>query len=151
MSSIRSSGGVDLRRGLGQRGQTLVLFVVLLPGLIALMALGIDAGYVFIQHRVAQSAADLAALAGARLLPTDATGARTRAANIAGANGFTSGVTVTTPYNGNTSQVEVQIATDVQPFFMTALGVGSVDVAVRAVGRVSSTPAARYAIFAGQV
>ena len=83
---------------------------MLLPGLLALMALGIDAGILFVQHRLAQSAADLAALAGARLLPSDAVGANTRARSIAGANGYNTGVTVTTPYSGDASQVEVQIA-----------------------------------------
>jgi uncharacterized membrane protein len=52
----------------GERGQTLVIFIVILVALIGMLALGLDSGYAYVMRRVAQNAADAGALAGARAL-----------------------------------------------------------------------------------
>jgi Flp pilus assembly protein TadG len=144
------------------RGQTLALFAVLLPGLIGAMALGVDGANLWLRHRDAQSAADLAALAGARLLPlsptaTDQAAARAAALANANANGYSSGVTVTTPYvdSGGVSHmdhVKVDIARTVSHFFLPVLGVSTSPVNVRAVAYSLWTPTVggtMPAIFAG--
>ncbi len=58
------------RRGRGrERGQTLVLFVLLVTfGLIPAIGLAVDGGYALAQRRAAQNASDFAALAGARIV-----------------------------------------------------------------------------------
>jgi hypothetical protein len=115
------------------------------------MALGLDAGNLFIQRRDAQSVADLAALAGARDLPGAPTSAKTTALAIAAANGYPSSmVTATTPYGGDTRRIEVSILRAVPTFFMPVLGVPSVDVGARAVARAVASTAATHAIFAGR-
>jgi Putative Flp pilus-assembly TadE/G-like len=51
-----------------RRGQTLVLFALSLPVLLLMAGLVIDGGYAFAQRRVAQNAADMSALAAARVM-----------------------------------------------------------------------------------
>jgi hypothetical protein len=124
-------------------GQTLVFFAVALPAMMALMALGIDGANVYLQHRVMQSAADLAALGGANVLPHNPNAAqyaaaRDRARLVASENGYPSGVEAVAPYvdEGGTThpyQVEVTINSSVSTFFLPVLGVNTVDVAARAV------------------
>jgi Flp pilus assembly protein TadG len=61
-------------RTLSQRGQTLVIFVLLLPVLLLSAGLVVDAGYGFSQQRTAQNAADFSAMAGTRVLGESLTG-----------------------------------------------------------------------------
>jgi len=51
-----------------ERGQTLVIFVFAIIGLLAMLGLAIDGGNVFLERRRMQNAADAAALAGTRQL-----------------------------------------------------------------------------------
>ncbi len=51
-----------------QRGQSLVLFVLVLPVLLLMAGLVVDVGYGLSEQRMTQNAADLSALAGARVL-----------------------------------------------------------------------------------
>jgi Flp pilus assembly protein TadG len=51
-----------------QRGQTLVIFALMLPVLLMMAGLVVDVGYAFGQQRTAQNASDFSALAGARIL-----------------------------------------------------------------------------------
>lgn len=144
------------------RGQTLALFAVLLPGLIAAMALGVDGANLWLRHRDAQSVADLAALAGARLLPlspsaTDQAAARAAALANASANGYSSGVTAITPYVDSggvthTDHVEVRIAATANNYFLPVLGASTFPVNVRAVAYSLWTPTTggvMPAVFAG--
>lgn len=113
------------------------------PVLLAVAGLGTDGANVYVNFRNAQSAADLAALAGARVLPqspstADYTAAETRALSVASSNGYPSGVTANAPYvdSGGTThpnQVEVLIASTVSTFFLPVVGVSSMNVGVRAV------------------
>jgi len=59
---------IDRRPRSTQRGQVLVVFAFGLTGLILLMGLAVDTGFAFSQRRAAQNAADMASLAGARIL-----------------------------------------------------------------------------------
>lgn len=52
----------------GERGQTLVIFVFAVVGLLAMVGLAIDGGTVFVDRRRMQNAADAGALAGVRTL-----------------------------------------------------------------------------------
>jgi Flp pilus assembly protein TadG len=73
-------------------GQILVLFAISSVALLALVGLVIDGRTVYVQRRVAQDAADAAALAGTRTLRASATGAVTPVASdvnrFAAANAF---------------------------------------------------------------
>ena len=111
----------------------MVLFALFLPVLIGMLGLGVDAAHLFNERRSVQSAADLAALAGASQLPDSPGSASSVASDIAGDNGYTNGVTVTSPYDGNENQIEVQISDNVGLFFMPVLGLSSVTVSARSV------------------
>ena len=54
-----------------EAGQTVVLVAVLLPLFLGLGALAVDIGYWYVVKKTAQDAADAAALAAARELPSD--------------------------------------------------------------------------------
>jgi Flp pilus assembly protein TadG len=51
-----------------ERGQSLVLYALALVVLVSMLALGVDGGYAYAQRRRMQTAADAAALAGARVV-----------------------------------------------------------------------------------
>jgi hypothetical protein len=116
-----------------RRGQVMILFALMLPMLMAMVALGIDAAHLYGQRRTMQGAADLAALAGVTHLPDSPSAAKAEAKTIATANGYTVGVNATAPYGGSNGKIEVTIDQDVETFFLPVLGIDSVDVGVRAV------------------
>ena len=71
-----------------QRGQVLVMFVLLLTVLILFVALVIDVGFFIHERQRVQAAADAAALAGAQELPDDANLAQQTALDYVAANGI---------------------------------------------------------------
>jgi Flp pilus assembly protein TadG len=75
-------------------GQMLVAFVIFLAVLVAMVGLILDGGSAFAQRRDEQSAADLAALAGANhyLVSANGAGAIAEARLIATRNGYTNGI-----------------------------------------------------------
>src|SRR6266545_3415494 len=89
-----------------ERGQTLIMFVMGIVAFVGFVAMTIDVGLIFEGRRGEQNAADAAALAGASALPSNATNARQLARDWALKNGYSSGqVTVTTPYQGDSSKI----------------------------------------------
>ncbi|GAC1669575.1 MAG: hypothetical protein NVS9B8_12450 [Candidatus Limnocylindrales bacterium] len=112
-------------------GQILVVFAMGLMVIIGIVGLAIDGGATYAQRRDQQTAADLAALAGANdyLLSNDSTQATARAKTIAAANNFsdgsgstTVGVTITTT---NGVEVVVTIGSSHRNSFLGALGMAS--------------------------
>jgi len=71
-----------------ERGQILVLFAGGLIALLLIAALAFDVGMMLVERRDEQTAADAAALAGARYVLTDQAAAETAARDIAQMNGF---------------------------------------------------------------
>lgn len=118
-----------------QRGQVMVIFALMLPVFIGMLGLGIDAAHMFQSRRSIQSAADLAALAGASQLPADPNAARAVALDIAAQNGYTEGVTVNVPFNGDPKKIEVRITDEVGTYFMPALGLPTVNITARTVAQ----------------
>lgn len=129
----------------GERGQTLVLFVLGLTAFMALTALTIDGGLTLVNRREMQTTADAAALAaGDTLLEGDAVSTAVSAAQaISAANGFDEAdpdVVVTVnipptsgPYSGVSGYSEVTIEKPIDSYFAGVLGVTSFDVSARAV------------------
>lgn len=152
---------LNSRQRTRESGQTLALFALMLPVMIGMAGLGVDASNVYLHFRNAQSAADLGALAGARLLPhsptaTDYTTAEDRAISVAGSNGYISGVTANAPYVDGAGQthsheVEVIITSAVPTYFLPLLNISTMDVNVRAVAGSAWTASGGTfpAVFAG--
>jgi Flp pilus assembly protein TadG len=95
-------------------GQVLVFFAVALMGLLALLALVIDGGYLYVQRRTAQTAADAAALAGTAELSKVQDGGQyanttvgTAVCTYAQANAFGIGPTVTKAYFVDTNSAKI--------------------------------------------
>lgn len=81
MNTKKLPRSVPLRAGLrsGESGQTLILFALFMVALLAMLALVIDGGFIMLHRRVAQNAADAAALAGAYRISTGASDAAVEA------------------------------------------------------------------------
>jgi hypothetical protein len=92
-------------------GQVMVFFSVALVGILALGALVLDGGYLYVQRRTAQSAADAAALAGAAELSVATTASNlsigSNVCTYAQANAFGIPPTVTGAYFVDTSGARI--------------------------------------------
>ena len=137
-------------------GQTLALFAILVPGMLALMALGIDGAQIFLEKRDAQGAADLAAVSGAKMLSVSNTAAENLADEVGEANGYDKDTEVFPDASyGDATQIEVEIRTEVDTFFMPILNffaVGDFDklpVTARAVAQADpgQTSSGNYAVY----
>lgn len=133
-----------------RRGVALAKLLIILPVLLAIMALNMDGGATFDERRHAQTAADAAALAAGGELYTnywtskgkDASGsARAAALEVAAANGYpSSAVTVLIPpesgtYKGQPGHAEVRIDTTAATTYARTFTGGEVRVGARAVAR----------------
>ena len=142
-----------------QKGQALILIVGAIIGLVALVALAIDAGNVFSDRRHAQNAADTAALAAAlakiqaqsqspALTPEEIqTALQNAAISRATSNGYPdSTLTINNPpaascngtngpYAGNDEYIQVIIRSTVNTFFAPIIGINQLNNCVEAIAR----------------
>jgi hypothetical protein len=113
----------------GERGQALVLFVLLSLVLIGSVAIVTDVSWLWYGNQRMQRAADAAALAGAIYLPGDPAKAYSTARDEATKNGFTGGVNgvTVTPLQDtvNKRRLIVTVNGPVGAFFAQALGISS--------------------------
>ena len=113
----------------GERGQALVLFVLLSLVLIGSVAIVTDVSWLWYGNQRMQRAADAAALAGAIYLPGDPAKAYSTARDEATKNGFTSGVNgvTVTPLQDtvNKRRLNVTVTGSVGAFFAQSLGISS--------------------------
>lgn len=129
----------------GEKGQALVLVALLMVVLLGATSLSVDVGNLALARARMQKAADAAALSGAGSLATSATAAISTARTYATSNGFPNnaavttsgatdaGVTVTTPYGGNSSDIAVTISRNVDTYFAGLLGFRSFTVSAQSV------------------
>jgi hypothetical protein len=141
-----------------ESGQVLVIVSLIIVTLIACTALASDVGFLRNLRRQMQTAADAAAIAGAREIFSGNDGeVNTAAATDATTNGFTNGVnavtvTINNPptnssysnINGNAQDVEVIINKAQPTFFMRAMGISTVNVAARSVAGPENSPYCVY-------
>ncbi len=142
-----------LKRIKEENGQSMVLFAVLLVVLLGFAALALDIGMMKIAESEMQNAADAAVFAAVEQLP-DINAATNTALVYGQLNGAeAANITVTTPYDGDDSKIEVVCIQPVQFTFAKVLGFNSGEVSARAVaskgtGGVEGTPF-DYALFSG--
>jgi Flp pilus assembly protein TadG len=121
-----------------QKGSVMIVVALGLAVFMGFAALSIDLGTAYVTKSNLQKAADAAALAGAQLLP-NSTNARNNAFNYAAKNGVTSSeTTVSTPYQGDATKVEVICTRTVNYTFARVLGLQNVQVHARAVAQNNS-------------
>ena len=140
-----------------RRGAMIVFVAVSMVALLGMLAISIDVGAAVRQRRIAQTAADAAALGGGQEIYRRSTGANIVASALDQAldNGFpASEVTVNYPPSagagalaGNPDYVEVSIARNAPTIFGTILGQSSVDIRARSVaGAAALSDACIYAL-----
>jgi len=132
-----------------ESGQALVITALVMVGIMGFAALAVDVGSVAVAKAELQNAADAAALAGAHDLPTvsDAVNAAEDYAELNGAET----TMATTPYNGDSTKIEVVCSKTVEYTFARILGFDETDVSVRAVAQKTGSAGAAfgYALFSG--
>lgn len=146
---LAMSGGHAMNKLRDENGQALIITVLCMTCLLGFTALATDVGVMLREKRLAQTAADAAAIAGALEINYSSSSVTNAGLAAAGQNGFTaasSGVTTTNgttvtinypptsgPHAGVANYVEA-IATQKQPtIFMNLFGFGSMNVSARAV------------------
>lgn len=124
----------------GERGQALILMVFAMTVVFLLGVLMIDIGLWVSERREAQTAADMAALAGGVELTSlsGGGGVIAKAQQWATLNGYTQGVDGATvqvnyPYNGDSTKVEVNVSKPAPLLFSSIFSVAGLDVGARAV------------------
>ena len=122
------------------RGSVLITAAALLVVLMGAAAMSVDFGWLFLNGRRTQHAADAAALAGVLYLPADVPAARVAAIDVAAANGyvdiatFGGDSTVTAAkVPTNDRQLEVIVERPVETFFLKVFGLDTVSIDRRAV------------------
>jgi hypothetical protein len=129
-------------------GQTLIIVALSMAVMLGFVAFATDVGVQLRERRLAQTAADVAAMAGASQILTSATGT-TLTSNIqsvgqaaAVQNGFTNGSDGATvyvgppedgPYAGNASYVEATVSQNSATYFMSLFGHNALTVTAEAV------------------
>ncbi len=126
-------------------GTALVLVAALMVGLMGCVALVIDVGAMYSTKAELQNAADAAALAAARKLPNVGAAITTAeyyaALNLNGAEEYD--ITATTPYDGDSTKIEVVCTRNVPYTFARVLGFTDIDISARAVAK-------KYSQWAGE-
>ncbi len=137
-----------------ESGQTAVLAALCMTCLLGFLALSVDVGLIFHAKRLAQSAADSAAITGA--LESSYGDVVSAAKSDSARNGFTdgsAGATVTVnnpplngPHAGNSGYVEVIVSSKQATYFMKAFNRSSMTVNARAVATMGSTQNCIYTL-----
>lgn len=126
------------------RGQTVVLTVVFITGLLAMSAFVLDVGSWYRAHRAAQATADASALAAAQALPYDRFDAESFAIEYGDKNGGgVASVTFSQEFVPDDT-VTVKVEREAPGFFARIFGIGSVSVGAEAAARATAPAAAQY-------
>jgi hypothetical protein len=108
-----------------ERGQHLVMTALMMTFILAILALVVDLGMVYVEHRKAQNAADAAAVSAAAVLCDDAnlTQAHTRASQVALAYASSNGYAASTPtFPGGTASYDRYIQVTIPNQIQASLG-----------------------------
>ncbi|HUY28672.1 MAG TPA: pilus assembly protein TadG-related protein [Candidatus Binataceae bacterium] len=136
-------------------GQVIVALTVAIVVIMIGAGLAADIGYMQRQRQRMQVAADAAAIAGASAIVTGASTPAAAGANDAALNGFTTGsgatVTINNPpqsgiYTSNSSFVEAIIDQPQPTWFLSLLGIRTIDVNARAVAGASNSNGCLYVL-----
>ncbi len=125
------------------RGQTALIFTLLLPVMVGAVDLGADFAVMYYNWLELQKAADSAALAGAGYLPKDTTDANSAANSYAKQNGRTGDtINVTIDSSATPQWVQVQMSRQVPYFFGRVLGLTNATLNVLAKAGIKAISAA---------
>ena len=129
-----------------ENGQTMVLSVLFLVGLLGMAALVLDVGSWFREKRQLQLTADAAALAGAQVLPGSPASATSLALQYATTNGrpiTANDVSITSDFSSNDT-IAVATHANAPGFFSKLFGINTVSVGASAAARAALPAQALY-------
>ena len=130
-----------------ERGQALVISIAFMVCLLGCVALTLDVGSWFREHRQAQATADAAALSGAQSLPDNPSTAFDDATTYGAKNGGgidPNGITFSTKYMANDT-ISVTVHRPAPGFFSKVFGISGTTVHATAVARAGIPTNARWA------
>lgn len=133
---LRLRDAFRLRDERGDDGIVVIWLALLIVVLLAFAGWAVDYAHWNDERTKMQRAADAAALAGAVYLPDDSAGAINAAKQVASANGYPSGVSVSVLQNAN--QIKVKINQSVQNSFASVVGINSTGLSKSATGEYES-------------
>lgn len=148
----RAAAGVPgalWRRRREERGAMAVVIALLLPVIVGCAGLSIDVGSWYLTRAQLQNAADAAALAGAGDLPGSPSSAATDAQTLAAKNVSGATVTTVTPYNGDSTQIQVTVSKRASASFASVLGISEPTVTATAVAQSTSSAGTNGFLYAG--
>ena len=116
-----------MKRRHSEEGAISIVIAAAMVMLFGMAALAVDIGTAYTRRLGVQAAADAAALAGARNGIST-----TRALTVATKNGFTSGVTATSPWNSRSDLINVRISVPGSKIFSSAFGVTARNIVAQA-------------------
>src|SRR5215471_4382319 len=124
---MRRAFAFSSRRRADETGIVIVWMTVVLVLLLSVAAFAVDLVHAYVEAENAQKAADAAALAGATLVPGDATSCASpssRAAQLATDNGFTDGVNGASvlPSCSPPNEMRVTVKSTFDTFFARIMG-----------------------------
>lgn len=125
--------GMLWRRRRAERGAVAVAVAILLPVIIGVTGLVIDVGSWYETQSQLQNAADAAALAGAQDLPNSPSSATAAAQTLAADNVSGATVTPVTPYDGDSSEIQVTVSKRGSVTFASIFGISGPTITASAV------------------
>ena len=140
--------GMLWRRRRAERGAVAVIVAILLPVILATAGLVIDVGSWYVTKAQLQNAADAAALAGAADLPGSPASATTAAQTLAAGNVSGATVTSVTPYNGDSTEIQVTVSKRGGVSFASVLGISGPMITATAVAQSVQTQGTGSFIYA---
>ncbi|HLI79649.1 MAG TPA: pilus assembly protein TadG-related protein [Candidatus Binataceae bacterium] len=133
------------------RGQTLVIFALIIPALLGAIALGTDVSVFYFNWMQLQKASDAAAIAGANYLPDNPSTAQTAATQLALSNGIKSSEIVSTSVAADDLSISIKLQRNVPYYFARVLGLTSGTVTTAATAAPQFAPSTLNATMPGQV
>lgn len=129
----------------GERGSVIILIALIWTTLLALAAVTVDMGHMYLAKRNLQEAADAAVMAGLPTLGTSTATAKTNAQAMATKIGYSSGVATSTGVAGGMRTLTVTITATEPFFFAKALGYSTKSVSATSVGQAAAPVPAVFA------
>ena len=122
------------------KGQMLVIMALVMVGLLAVVALSADAGWIYFEWQFLQRADDAAVAAGANYLPDNSSLATSTASTYAQKNGILAGEIVSDSVAPGNQSISMQITRKVPLFFANVIGLKQATLTVNSSAGVPYNP-----------
>lgn len=122
------------------KGQMLVIMALVMVGLLAVVALSVDVGWLYFEWQLLQRADDAAVTSGAYYLPDDSALAKTTASTYAEDNGILATEIASNTVAAGNQSISMQISRKVPLFFAGVIGLKNATLTVNSTAGVPYNP-----------